>query len=145
MADIASKTLVKDGKTLDTHFGSAFTLFAPTDQAFANDIGLDIQETINYYSQTADDFSDLVMRHIVFHASLTEEDLRGYAKRKEAVMMSSNEDEDIDVGSTQGHLYFRGDKRINHLLQEGDSVIYLSDVVLTQPRDDEFEEADDDE
>jgi hypothetical protein len=56
--------------------------------------------------------------------------------------MSSQEDEDIDVGATHGHLYLRGDGRIKHILHHDESVIYLSDVVLTQPQDEEFEEAD---
>ena len=145
MANIAAKTAVKDSNTLDQFTGSAFTLFAPTDEAFSREIGLNLQETIDYYAQTADDFGPLVLRHIVFHASLSVEDLTGYAKRNEAIIMSSGEDEDIDVGAANGTLYLRGDRRIDHVLTEGDSVIYTADVVLTQPQTDDFVEADDDE
>jgi uncharacterized surface protein with fasciclin (FAS1) repeats/cell division septation protein DedD len=142
MAHVAAQTAVKDGKTLDQLLGSAFTLFAPTDEAFSRNIGLSVQETVAYYSQTTDDFAPLIMRHIVFHATLSENDLRGYAKRNEAIIMSSEEDEDIDVGPGEGHLYLRGDYRIKHVLDHEASVIYVSDVVLTQPQDDEFVEDD---
>ena len=148
MGHFASHVIVKDGKTLSQMTDETFTLFAPNDNAFAINIGMSLSDTYDsYLGVDPQDFLSLLNHHLVFKTALSEDELRNVAKERKTLVMSDGQDEDIDVGATKGTLYMRGDKKVSHIGNLGNAIIYDIDVVLTEvPDDDSYEvaQADDD-